>query len=92
MIKSFRHKGIEKFFTTGSKAGIQAKHAVRLLAQLALLDESELPEKMDVPGWDFHPLKGDLSGLWSVKVNANWRLTFGFEGKNAVLVDYQDYH
>jgi proteic killer suppression protein len=84
--------GIEKFFTTGSKAGIQAKHTVRLLAQLTFLDEATVPGKMDVPGWELHQLKGELSGLWSVRVNANWRLTFGFEGKNAVLVDYQDYH
>jgi proteic killer suppression protein len=92
MIKSFRHRGIEKFFLTGSKAGIQPKHSVRLTAQLALLDVVESPDKMAVPGWNLHPLIGDLAGLWAVSVSGNWRLTFGFEGKNAVLVDYHDYH
>jgi len=47
---------------------------------------------MNTAGWDFHPLKGELTGLWTVKVNGNWRLTFGFEGEDAILVDYQDYH
>jgi proteic killer suppression protein len=92
MIKSFRHKGIERFFLTGSKAGIQPKHSVRLGAQLALLDEVESPDKMNVPGWNLHPLRGDLAGLWAISVSGNWRLTFGFEGNDAVLVDYQDYH
>jgi proteic killer suppression protein len=47
---------------------------------------------MNVPGWELHPLKGDLANHWSVKVSGNWRMTFRFEGENAVLVDYQDYH
>jgi proteic killer suppression protein len=47
---------------------------------------------MNVPGWDWHPLKADLAGHWAVKVNGNWRLTFTFEGVDTVLVDYQDYH
>ena len=92
MIKSFRHKGIERFFETGSRSGIQAKHAKRLRAQLTALDLARAPENLNLAGWDWHPLKGELAGLWAVKVNGNWRLTFGFEGTNAVLVDYQDYH
>jgi plasmid maintenance system killer protein len=44
------------------------------------------------PGWDWHPLKGSLSGYWSVSVNGNWRLTFTFENGDAVLIDYQDYN
>jgi proteic killer suppression protein len=47
---------------------------------------------MNVPGWDLHPLKGALADHWSVKVNANWRMTFTFENENAILVDYLDYH
>jgi len=92
MIKSFRHKGIEKFFRSGSKAGIQAKHAAKLRRQLARLDASTSPIDMDIPGWKFHPLRGGLTNHWSVWVNGNWRITFSFEGDDAVLVDYQDYH
>jgi toxin HigB-1 len=92
MIKTFSHKGIEKFFTTGSKAGIQPKHASKLEEQLTLLNRSVRPEDMNLPGWDWHPLKSDLAGHWAVKVNGNWRLTFSFEGSDAILVDYQDYH
>lgn len=90
--KSFRHKGIEDFFRKGTKARIQASHAPRLGRQLLALDEAKEPEEMEVSGWDFHPLVGNLIGHYSVSVNKNWRLTFAFEGQDAVLVDYQDYH
>jgi proteic killer suppression protein len=92
MIKSFRHVGLEKFFKTGSKAGIQPAHAKKLTILLGTLDEAAEPSTMDAAGWGFHPLKGDLSGHYSVKVNGNWRMTFRFEGEDAILVDYQDYH
>ena len=92
MIRSFRHAGLEKFFLTGSKAGIQPAHARRLEIQLGTLNLPRNTAAMDVPGWDLHPLKGDLANHWSVKVNANWRMTFKFEGEDAILVDYQDYH
>ena len=92
MIKSFRHRGIEKFFTTGSKAGIQPKHAARLRIQLFALDNASRPQDMNAPGWRLHPLQGELAGHWSIDVSGNWRLTFMFEGDDAVLVDYQDYH
>jgi proteic killer suppression protein len=92
MIKSFRHSGIEEFFLTGSKAGIQPAHAVRLSVQLFQLNRARSAKDMDAPGWGLHPLRGGLKHHWSVKVNGNWRLTFTFEGENAILVDYQDYH
>jgi proteic killer suppression protein len=92
VIKSFRHKGVQRFFETGSKAGIQPKHAARLLAQLTLLNAVKKPEQMNVPIWRLHPLHGELKEHWAVSVNDNWRLTFTFEGEDAILVDYQDYH
>jgi proteic killer suppression protein len=92
MIKSFRHKGIEGLFLSGTKAGIQATHAARLARQLQRLDVARRPQDMNIPGWRLHPLKGDLAGHWSVAVSGNWRLTFAFDGEDAVLVDYRDYH
>ncbi len=92
MIQSFRHAGLEKFFYTGSKAGIQPAHAKKLSIQLATLNISKDASRMNVPGWKLHPLKGDLTNHWSVMVNGNWRMTFTFDGENAILVDYQDYH
>jgi proteic killer suppression protein len=92
MIKSFRHKGLEKFFTAGSKAGIQPKHAEVLRKQLGFLHVSKRPEDMNVPGWGWHALKGELAEHYAVWVSKNWRMTFKFEGDDAVLVDYQDYH
>ena len=92
MIKSFRHSGVENFFATGSKAGIQPSHAPKLSLQLFQLNRAKAANDMDAPGWGLHPLRGNLKNHWAVKVNGNWRLTFTFEGDNAILVDYQDYH
>jgi proteic killer suppression protein len=92
MILTFRHKGIERFFLTGSKTGIQPAHANKLNEQLAVLNVATKPEHMNLPGWKFHALRGDLAGHWAVSVNGNWRLTFAFDGDEATLVDYQDYH
>jgi proteic killer suppression protein len=92
VIRSFRHKGIERFFRTGSKAGIQPKHAERLRLQLFALDNAKAPNDMNAPGWRLHPLHRDLEGHWAVDVSGNWRLLCAFEGEDAVLVDYQDYH
>jgi proteic killer suppression protein len=92
VIKSFRHKGLKAFFESGSKAGIQPHQADKLNRQLTALNQAALPEQMDVPGWKLHSLGGDLKGHWSVWVNGNWRITFTFDGQDAVLVDYQDYH
>jgi len=89
MIKSFRHKGLQVFFETGSKAGIQPPHAQKLQRQLVRLDLAKSPSDMNVPGWRLHQL---TTGHWSIWVNGNWRLTFDFEGEDAVLIDYQDYH
>ena len=92
MIKSFRHKGLQRFFETGSKAGIQATHATKLRLQLAALDQATSPEDLSAPSWALHPLKGNLKKHWAITVNGNWRMVFTFEGTDAVLVDYMDYH
>jgi proteic killer suppression protein len=89
MIKTFRHKGLQTFFETGSKAGIQPHHASKLKRLLVRLDLATNPNDMNMPGWRLHQL---TTGHWSVWVNGNWRMTFDFEGEDAVLVDYQDYH
>lgn len=92
MIKRFAHKGLEKFFLTGSKAGIQPAHADKLARQLAILNVAKDAREMDKPGWRLHRLVGRNAGHWSVWVNGNWRLTFKFTGEDAEIVDYQDYH
>lgn len=92
VIRTFRHRGIEKFFRTGSKVGIQAEHAARLRLQLFALDNAKGPGDLNAPGWRLHSLAGTLRDHWAISVSGNWRLTFKFEGEDAVLVDYQDYH
>ena len=92
MIKSFRHKGIAAFFQSGNKAGIQPNHAGKLRILLTALDNAKQPDDMNAPSWKLHKLTGGYAGHYSLKVNGNWRVTFTFEGEDAVLVDYQDYH
>jgi len=91
-IKGFRHKGLERLFATGSKRGIQAKHADRLRLILGSLNAAAAPRDMGLPGLDLHELKGVRKGTWAVKVSGNWRVTFRFAGKDADQVDYEDYH
>ncbi len=92
VIRSYRHKGLKLFAETGSKAGIQPKHAARLRRLLTALDVASQPGDMNAPGNNLHPLKAEFAGHWSVKVSGNWRLTFCFEGEDVIRVDYQDYH
>ncbi|MCB8945139.1 MAG: type II toxin-antitoxin system RelE/ParE family toxin [Ardenticatenaceae bacterium] len=92
MIQSFKHKGLEKFFLTGSKAGIHADHARRLQLILGRLHASTSPRDMNLPGLNLHELKGDRQGTWSVRVSGNWRITFEFDGPDIINVNYEDYH
>jgi proteic killer suppression protein len=92
VIKEFKHKGLEKFFLTGSKAGIQAAQAGKLRLILGRLNASTGPRDMNLPGLYLHELKGERQGTWSVRVTGNWRMTFKFDGPDAVAVNYEDYH
>jgi proteic killer suppression protein len=92
MIRSFRNKGLQRFAERGdaSKLGVQNQNRVKRLLQR--LDVAIMPEEMDAPGYFFHALSGNQNGRFSVRVTGNWRLTFAFEGENAVDVDLEDYH
>lgn len=92
MIKSFKHKGLEQYYYDGNKKGINVKHAPRIGRILDRLDASVEPQDMNLPGFKLHELKGKEKGTWAVSVSGNWRVTFQFEGNDAVLVDYRDYH
>jgi len=92
MIKSFRHKGLRRFFESGNTSGVQAVHAKRLRLQMAALDTARVIEDMDIPWFRLHPLKGEMKGRWSITVNGNWRVTFEFQDGNAYVLDYEDYH
>jgi len=93
MIKSFRHKGLEAFYTSGSKAGIQAQHAEKLRLQLTALNVAISADDLKAPAsWRLHSLSGKLKGFYSLTVNGNWRVIFRFDGSDVELVDYSDYH
>ncbi len=93
MLKSFNHKGLQKFSETGSTEGIDAKHAEKISDILTLLNVAKSHRDMNVPGWDLHQLKRPpLRGHWAVKISGAWRITFIFDGEEAVKIDYQQYH
>jgi proteic killer suppression protein len=92
MILSFRHKGLEWFYVSGSTKGIQAHHASRLRELLSALTVARAVCDLKRPSWRLHHLQGDRSGFYAVTVKANWRLTFRFVGQDVELLDYLDYH
>ena len=92
MIKSFKHKGLQKFFETGVQTGIRPQHKQKLRIRLTALDTATCIEDMDLPGFRLHQLKGRKKGLWAIDVSKNWRIVFKFQDGNAYIVDYEDYH
>jgi toxin HigB-1 len=95
VIKSFKHKGPQRFYETGKTTGIQAMHRSKLRAQLTVLDAAETIGDVNVEGFRLHPLKGDRKNRrprWSITVNGNWRVTFEIENGDVFIVDYEDYH
>ena len=92
MIRSFKHKGLERFFKTGNTSGIQSQHEQKLRAILARLNAAYCALDMDLPGLNLHQLKGQRNHCWSVKVNGSWRVTFRFIGEDVELVNYENYH
>jgi proteic killer suppression protein len=92
MIRNFTHKGLERFFKKGDHRGIIAKSESRIERILDRLDAVVRPEDMNIPGYKFHGLGGNRKGTYAVAVTGNWRMTFGFDGEDAIDVDMEDYH
>lgn len=92
MIKSWKHKGLRRFFESGNKAGITAAHERKIKIILQRLSAAIEPEDMNTPGMQFHKLSGNYMGFYSVSVNGNWRIIFKFINQNAEEVNYIDYH
>jgi len=92
MIRSFKHKGLARFFQSGTTAGIQSVHVKRLRLILGRLNAATSPYDMNLPGLRLHELIGNRVGTWSVTVSGNWRVTFCFDGEDAEVVNYEDYH
>jgi len=88
----FRHKGLRCLYEDGDHKRVNPEHAEKLKNILARLEVAREPDDMDLPGFRLHQLKGGRSGTWAVTVRANWRVTFRFEGKAVVDIDYEDYH
>lgn len=92
VIRSFRHRGLDRLFTRSERKGVPADFIARLERMLDRLDCANGPQDMDLPGYRFHALKGQRKGTYSVSVSGNWRLTFRWQGDDAVDVNLEDYH
>lgn len=92
MIRSFRHKGLARYFERSETKGLSPTHVQRIGRILDLLDAAECPEDMEIPGLGLHPLKGNRKGFWAVSVSGNWRITFAFDDGDAVDIELEDYH
>ena len=92
MIKSFKHKGLHKLFVDDDRSKINPDHVLKILRILDRLDASVSPYDMNLPGYNLHELRGKDKGTWFVWISGNWRITFQFEGNDAINVDYKDYH
>jgi proteic killer suppression protein len=92
VIKSFKHKGLKRFTETGDRSKLSVQNIARIERILARLDVAQSPDEMNLPGWRFHALKGELAGRYAVDASGNWRITFAFDGQDAVAVDLEDYH
>lgn len=92
MIKTFRHRGLRRLYERDDPSRVGADLVDRIAVALADLDEASKPGDLNMPGYRLHRLKGDLSGLWSVSISGNWRITFRLEGGDAYDVDLVDYH
>ncbi len=92
MIVSFRHKGLKKLFERDDAGGIRPDLLDKVRTILVQLDEAQTIEDMRMTSFHLHPLKGDMKGLWSVTVRANWRIVFSFADGNAADVELIDYH
>ena len=92
MIRSIRHKGLKRLYEDDDPRGVIAAHVVKLRDILVRLDAASAVADMDLPGFKLHPLKGELKGFWAVTVRANWRVIFRFADRDALDVDYVDYH
>lgn len=91
MIRSIRDKGLRRFFETGDRSKLSIVNVGRLETMLQVLDDAERPEDMNIPGWRFHALKGEMKGRYAISVSGNWRLTFAWD-RHAIEVDLEDYH
>jgi toxin HigB-1 len=92
VVTSFRHKGLKDLYERNSMRGVKAAHAPKLRRILSALDVAQTPKDLDIPGFRIHKLSGKSSGVWSIWVNGNWRVTFRFIDNDVELVDYKDYH
>jgi proteic killer suppression protein len=92
MVKSFKHRGLKRLYERGDRSGIRPDLVETVERILTILDAATTPKALDLPRYRLHALKGDLKGLWSVTVRANWRIIFRFEAGDAFDVELIDYH
>jgi len=92
MIKSFRSKALDELWAKGRTAKIDAKMHRRILLRLERLNIATVPAEMNLPGFDFHALRGFVPTRYSVHINGPWCVTFEFDAGDAYRIDFEQYH
>jgi proteic killer suppression protein len=92
MIKSFKHRGLKRFYERGDGSGLNAEYLEKIKNILTMLDVTTDLKELNLPSFRLHKLSGDLKGFWSVTVRSNWRIIFRFENEHVQDVDFVDYH
>ena len=92
MIVRFRYEGPRRLYERGDRRFVPAQRGAKIERILARLDVAGEPADMNLPGFQLHPLLGNLAGFWAVSVSGNWRIIFRFEAGNVGDVDLVDYH
>jgi toxin HigB-1 len=92
MIRSFRSKALRRFVELGDASKLSVPNVRRIERIVTELDDAKAPDDMSIPGLRFHSLKGQDRGRYAVDASGNWRITFGWDGEDAIDVDLEDYH
>jgi len=92
LIKSFKSRALKMFWEKDDASKLDAKQVARIRRRLDALHAASVPEDMNIPGFDFHGLKGRRKGVYTVHVNGPWCITFEWEAPDAVRVDFEQYH
>jgi toxin HigB-1 len=90
VIRTFRSKSLRTYFEAGAASGLSVQNVQRVGRMLRALDDATQPEQVNLPGYHFHALRGERR--WSIRITGNWRITFGWDGADAIDVDLEDYH
>lgn len=92
VIRSFKHRGLKRLYERGDRSKVSAEYLARIKDVLGRLNVADRPDDLDLPRYNFHALKGNYKGFWSVRISGNWRIIFRHADGDAFDIDLVDYH